>query len=304
MIAYCWARYWFRIVCVAMIFAAICVNQATALYSISGKSSLLESGEIKVASSLGTTNEDSKNSLEQRSEKSKSFLEFTKDYIKGWPNRIREDSKDSFLKRDNITALLLAGGASIALHSSGADGQLARNFNHHRVFHDFTDEGLNIIGSPWTHFGASALWYAVSAKNKDEFNKERAWTMMRALSLTSATTFALKAIRHNDAPNGKRWAWPSGHTSSSFAAASVLHEFYGPKVGFPAYALASLIGYRMMDSGDHWASDVVFGATLGWVVGHSLAGRQKRLEIAGLEVLPFMAGPDGSQAGISLVKRF
>jgi membrane-associated phospholipid phosphatase len=29
----------------------------------------------------------------------------------------------------------------------------------------------------------------------------------------------------------------------------------------------------MMDEGDHWASDVLFGAVLGWVVGHTVAGR-------------------------------
>ena len=30
-------------------------------------------------------------------------------------------------------------------------------------------------------------------------------------------------------------------------------------------------GYRMMDSGDHWASDVLFGAVLGYIVGLACA---------------------------------
>ncbi|HUS73652.1 MAG TPA: phosphatase PAP2 family protein, partial [Sedimentisphaerales bacterium] len=108
----------------------------------------------------------------------------------------------------------------------------------------------------------------------------------------------------NETPNGKRWAWPSGHTSSSFTVAAVLDEFYGPKVGIPAYAVASVVAYRMMDTGDHWASDVVFGATLGWVVGHTIAGKHKKLEIAGFTVLPYMGNGDGPTAGISLVKQF
>ena len=198
----------------------------------------------------------------------------------------------------------MAGGASIAMHNTDADDNLNQNFQRHRAFKGFTDESLNIIGSPATHFSATALWYVLSAQNKDEFNRERARTMMMALSITGLTTRGLKAIRDNDTPNGKTWAWPSGHTSSSFTVASVLDEFYGPRVGVPAYALASLVGYRMMDTGDHWASDVVFGATLGWVVGHSVAGKHKKLEIAGFQVLPHIGNANGMGMGVSLVKRF
>jgi len=222
-----------------------------------------------------------------------------------WPGRIIEDSKDTFLRKDNLIALLLAGGASIAMHQSDADKNTAEHFRKHRTLSNFKDESLNLIGNPGMHFAATGLWYAFSAENQDEFNKERAWTMMTALSVTGLTTVGLKAIRDNDTPNGKRWAWPSGHTASSFTVASVLDEFYGPEVGIPAYALASLVAYRMMDSGDHWASDVVFGATLGWVVGHTIAGKHKNLEIAGFTVLPY-AGGYGNQTGfgVNLLKLF
>jgi len=232
------------------------------------------------------------------------FLESAKSDFLNLPGRIIEDSKEVFLRPDNMTALLLAGGASIAMHSTDADDNLSGNFDRHRVFQGFTDEGLNVIGSPGAHFAATGLWYALSAEGQDEFNRERAWTMMTALAIDGLVTAGLKAVVDNETPNGKRWAWPSGHTSSSFTVASVLDEFYGPKVGIPAYALAGLVGYRMMDTGDHWASDVVFGATLGWVVGHSVAAKHKRLEIAGFEVLPYTASNDGPVMGVNLVKRF
>ena len=128
--------------------------------------------------------------------------------------------------------------------------------------------------------------------------------MTTALAITGLTTVGLKAIRDNETPNGREWAWPSGHTASSFTVASVLDEFYGPKVGIPAYVLASLVGYRMMDTGDHWASDVVFGATLGYVVGHTVAGKHNELEIAGFKVLPYTGNTKGTAIGISLVKQF
>ena len=128
---------------------------------------------------------------------------------------------------------------------------------------------------------------------------------MKALSVTGASTLGLKLIRNNRTPNDKPLAWPSGHTSSSFTVASVLHEFYGPRVGIPAYVGASVVAWRMMDSGDHWASDIVFGATLGWVVGHTVASENKLPEVAGFTVLPYSGGNSRrSVAGVSLLKLF
>jgi hypothetical protein len=232
------------------------------------------------------------------------FFKSAKADFANWPNRIIEDSKDTFLRDDNFIALLLAGGASIAMHNSNADSKIAKHFEDHRALRKFTDNGLDTIGNPGTHFAVTGLWYAISAENQDEFNEERAWTMMTALAVSGLTTVGLKAIRDNDCPNGKSWAWPSGHTASSFTVASVLDEFYGPEVGIPAYILAGFVGWRMMDSGDHWASDVAFGMVLGWVVGHTIAGNHKDLEIAGFKVLPYMASSDSPAIGINLIKQF
>jgi len=236
-------------------------------------------------------------------DRSGGWLESAKVDLAKFPNRFIEDSKDTFLRADNITAFLLAGGASIAMHNSNADKNLANNFSEHRAFRGFVDESLNIIGTPESHFPVTALWYAISAENHDELNKQRALTMMTALSVSGLVTTGLKAARDNETPNGGSWAWPSGHTSSSFTVASVLDEFYGPKVGIPAYILASLVAYRMMDTGDHWGSDVVFGATLGWVVGHTIAGKHKNLEVAGFELEPYMTTGDYAATGVSLVRR-
>ena len=128
--------------------------------------------------------------------------------------------------------------------------------------------------------------------------------MFSALTITAAVTGGLKLAVHNDQPDGEPWSWPSGHTSSSVAVASVLHEFYGWKVGLPAYAGAGLVAWRMMDDGDHWASDVLFGAVLGWVVGHTVAGRPGAAEIAGFELLPYYGNDQTPAAGLSLAKRF
>ena len=292
-------RLW--LVFAGLIFSAGCASQTE---QSSEKEGFIEAAGAGLVSLPGKVIEGSQNSLNELSETSGYLLESATFNIEDWPRRIIADSKETFLRPGNMTALLLAGGASIAMHSSGADKELAENFDNPRVFHGFTDESINIIGSPWTHLGVSSLWYAMSAKNQDEFNKQRAGAMIRSLGVTSAITMTLKAIRDNESPNGKKWAWPSGHTASSFTVASVLDEFYGPRVGIPAYAGACVVGYRMIDSGDHWGSDVIFGATLGWVVGHTFAGKHKELEVAGFKVLPFMENDNGPVVGVMLVKKF
>ena len=280
------------------------------LYAVQILSGLqLQASETPIADDINSSSElekpDDSNGVEVPLDKCL-WRESAKADSARFPHRFIEDSKYTFLRTDNIIALLLAGGASIAMHNTDADNNIWDNCQSHSVFHGFTDESLNIIGSPATHFPAAGLWYAISAENKDELNKGRAYTMLTALSINGAVTLGLKAIRNDEPPNDKGWAWPSGHTSSSFTVASVLDEFYGHKVGIPAYLLATVVAYRMVDTGDHWASDCIFGATLGWVVGHSVAGKYKQLEIAGFDVLPYTVPTvnDKTAMGISLVKQF
>jgi len=221
------------------------------------------------------------------------------------PDTIIEESLDILDTDKNLMYLLLAGGASIAMHNTNMDSEIAENFNLNRALGKEVDEIVSNLGGPGVHFAVTGLWYAISVDKGDELNKQRSWTMMKALSVTGATTITLKLIVNNDTPNEKWPAWPSGHTASSFTVASVLDELYGPEVGFPAYLAAGFVGYRMMDSGDHWASDVVFGAVLGWIVGHHIGREQKMMELAGFEINPYTnITPTGPAVGISLVKRF
>ncbi len=217
----------------------------------------------------------------------------------GW-----NEAKRTYTDWNNLALLLMAGGGSIALHDS-ADERLAGHFERHGNIPADLDKFTDLAGNPGIHFAFTGLWYAMAAGRGDEFNKDRSWTMFKALSITGATTLLLKGIVHNHTPNDKEWAWPSGHTASSFCVASVLHEFYGPWVGAAAYAGAGFVGYRMMDSGDHWASDVLFGAVLGYVVGHSVAGEHKRLEIGGFEVMPLIYTANAeNMTGLGLLKSF
>ena len=304
---FCRNGLWLRLFCSSFVFTTGCANTKPTI-SVKGPDRSEEQetpAPSKVDESDGRreTIDEGRGTTESPKKSEPLWLKTAKQDLAKWPDRLWDDTKTTFTRPDNITALLLAGGASVAMHQD-ADEEIADYFDEYHKLHNWKDESLNVIGSPTTHFAANSVWYFLSVQNQDNLNKERAWTMGTALTITVLTTAALKTARNNERPNGKDRAWPSGHTSSSFTVAAVLDEFYGPKVGIPAYAVASLVAYRMMDTGDHWGSDVVFGATLGWVVGHTVAGKHKKLEIAGFKVVPYMPITEESAIGIGLVKKF
>lgn len=237
-------------------------------------------------------------------ETSAGWLDMAKADLDVFPSRLVADAKATFLRSDNLALLAWAGLASYAMNDGPADDDIADHFDRHSTFGGIDEDALFVIGSPVTHFAATGLWYILEARDQNNEGRRKAVTMLSALTITGAVTGGLKAIRDNDQPDGQAWAWPSGHTSSSVAVASVLHEFYGLKVGLPAYVVSGVVAWRMMDDGDHWASDVVFGAALGWVVGHTVAQRHGNPEIAGFEVFPYTGSRDTPAVGISLSRRF
>ncbi|MBQ8184777.1 MAG: phosphatase PAP2 family protein [Lachnospiraceae bacterium] len=63
------------------------------------------------------------------------------------------------------------------------------------------------------------------------------------------------------------YSFPSGHTSSSFAAAMALYLGTSKKAGIPALVLAALIGLSRIYVGVHYPTDVLAGAALGIAAG-------------------------------------
>ena len=62
------------------------------------------------------------------------------------------------------------------------------------------------------------------------------------------------------------YSFPSGHTNSSFAAATVLC-FFGPWLGIPALILAVTIAYSRLYLCVHFLSDVLFSIFMGVGIG-------------------------------------
>ena len=68
-------------------------------------------------------------------------------------------------------------------------------------------------------------------------------------------------------PTPSEFSFPSGHTSSSFAAASVFYAHLPKKIGVPAVILAGLIGLSRLYVGVHYPTDVIAGILMGIFLG-------------------------------------
>jgi len=104
---------------------------------------------------------------------------------------------------------------------------------------------------------------------------------LEALLLNSALTSTLKILVGRARPgtgfeedrfapislNANRWSFPSGHTSTAFAWATVLSNDElrddAPFVPYVVYPLAAWAGASRLLDGKHWFTDVVAGAAVG-----------------------------------------
>lgn len=69
-------------------------------------------------------------------------------------------------------------------------------------------------------------------------------------------------------PTPSEFSFPSGHTSSSFAAASVFYTNLPKKIGVPAVILAGFIGLSRLYVGVHYPTDVIAGMLMGYFLGY------------------------------------
>lgn len=74
-------------------------------------------------------------------------------------------------------------------------------------------------------------------------------------------------------------SFPSGHTALAFGIASAIdRETSARWVPFVVYPLAGLVGWSRMRDGEHWSSDVVAGAALGfWTARKTVDFARRRL---------------------------
>ncbi|RYY56727.1 MAG: phosphatase PAP2 family protein, partial [Chitinophagaceae bacterium] len=79
-------------------------------------------------------------------------------------------------------------------------------------------------------------------------------------------------------PNGQNSAFPSGHTTLAFAAATVYAKEYKNFKAVPiiSYGVASLISLSRITENRHWATDLISGGLLGFACGTQVVNNYHR----------------------------
>lgn len=179
--------------------------------------------------------------------------------IDGNPFKLAASDFKNFFSAD--TGRTLSYTALIAIASAPWDREGINNgFNiPTTVF-----QSGNTIGNFVFQIGAG---FATYGAGKSMGNKKLAYTgrdIVRAQVVSQVMVQALKYTVRRDRPDQSNdKSFPSGHSASGFATATVLQRYYGWKVGVPAYALGSYIALARMSWNRHHATDVVMGAGFG-----------------------------------------
>ncbi len=214
-----------------------------------------------------------------------------------------DDTKATFTDPWALVGLGLAGASGIAICASDADDRVADHYTKHgSQLSKCGDMIGDVGGNPGLHFAFAGAMYFTSLARDDVRNYEVSKALINALAINGLTTIALKGITQTNSPNGDPFGWPSGHTSSTFCLATVMHEAYGPWVGVPLFAFASFVGYERIDARNHDFSDVISGAFIGIAIGHAVMKNHKT-RIAGMELVP-LADPGTGTVGMALAKKF
>ena len=109
-----------------------------------------------------------------------------------------------------------------------------------------------------------------------EGSKQFAYSFGSAVIINSTAKFAVGKLRPNE---NNFYSYPSGHSMAAFSGAGFIMERYGPIYGWPALTAAGFVGYSRVQSYNHYADDVIAGASIGlmmnWVFVTPYEGRVK-----------------------------
>ena len=120
-----------------------------------------------------------------------------------------------------------------------------------------------VVGSIYVQIGAALGTYTIGRLGDHPVVSHIGSDLIRAQVLNGFLTHAVKLGFQRERPNGGNLSFPSGHTSSTFASASVLWRHFGWKVGSLVSLAAAFVGTARVGQGEHFVSDAMVGAAIG-----------------------------------------
>jgi len=148
------------------------------------------------------------------------------------------------------------------------------------------------------------LFYLYGYLYSDKRAKRTALLGMESFIVTGLFTQTVKFTTHRHRPgaddSARTWdgpgfsttnlSFPSGHSSSAFAIATIIASEYRDKPLVPllSYSIATLTSLSRVNDDKHWASDVFFGAGIGYFTARAIADIHSNKKERRLVLLPFV----------------
>jgi hypothetical protein len=187
----------------------------------------------------------------------------------------------AFPRRKSTWVLLGIGAAGAGLaHPADDDvnARLAASEGAGRFF-----APVKWIGSVYVQTGVAVGLYAIGryilpADGEAKTNKvlHLGFDLIQAAIVTQTFVQGIKIAVRRDRPTGECCAFPSGHSTTTFATAAVLERHLGYRAAVPTVLLAAYVAASRLHDNRHFLSDVIFGAALGTASGWTVVGRHGR----------------------------
>lgn len=197
------------------------------------------------------------------------------------PQNIWQDQREIWTspfhlkKRDLVWLVPLAATAGVLIASDHHNETLIHSNPSNRSL------SSNISNLGVGAFGAVAGSYFVMGKiTRNEHARETGILTAEALTDSVLVSEALKFATQRARPDtgsaaGGFWqgtslnsSFPSEHAAMAWSAAAVIaREYPGPVTTWGAYGLASLVSFSRITANQHFPSDVLIGAAVGYLIG-------------------------------------
>jgi len=248
---------------------------------------------------------------------SQNKMELDRDYFKGIFSDIAYTASSPLAwdRSDWITAGWVASGTGMFI---AMDKEINSAFKNNRSI--YTEKLMDIFepfGNGAYTLPGLAAFYIFGHFNENEKAKRTTLIATESFLITGLYTTVLKYSFGRHRPrtgnsstsfdgfttNRNYNSFPSGHTSTAFAIATVVANQYEktPYIKPISYGIATLTALSRINYEAHWASDVFFGAALGYFTSKTLLRLHNNKKGQHFTIYP---RADSRGGGIVLSKKF
>ena len=205
---------------------------------------------------------------------------FLHDQIGMWtsPSRIRFSDTTWMVPLGGFAAALFATDSDISRHLSNVPNTLTQS----RHISDYTAYSMGA--------GAAGIYFLGLVSHNDH-QRETGFlsgeSAIDALIAVEALKYATGRQRpYQGTGTGQFWhsgtSFPSEHTAGAFAIAGIVsHEYPSPFIKFLSYGMATLVGASRITAKQHFPSDVLVGAAIGYLTSEYIYRKHHNPELAG-----------------------